>query len=66
MSDREPGLGDTPEAKESRLVRSEVYADIAYQLRHHDWQSPQRAENPHRPDPKSDSDLEEYSDWGAD
>ena len=74
LSDREPGLGGTPESKESKLVRSEVYADIGSQVWY--WQSPQRVEasaaaslsDPYRPDPKSDSDcdLEENSDSGAD
>ncbi len=69
MSDREPELGGTPEAKESRLVRRVVYADIGSQLRF--WQSPQRVENPYRPDPNSkisdsNCDLEGNSDWGAD
>ena len=70
LSEREPGLGGTPEAKESRLAQSAVYApaaaDIGFQFRH--WQSPQRVENPYRPDPNSDSDCdsEENSGWGAD
>ena len=78
LSDREPGLGGTPESKESRLIRSEVYADVGSQLWY--WQSPQRVEapaaaslsDPYRPDPKSlqqsdsDCDLEEDSDSGAD
>ena len=53
MSDREPGLGGTPEAKEVRVV----YSDTGWQH----WQPPQRAENPYRPDPnsdKSDSDCD--------
>jgi hypothetical protein len=70
LSEREPGLGGTPEAKESRLAQSATYADaaadIGLQLRY--WQSPQRDENPYRPDPKSDSDCdsEENYGWGTD
>ena len=44
LSDREPGLGGTPESKESRLTRSVVYADIASQLQC--WQVPQQIEAP--------------------
>ena len=65
MSDREPGLGGTPESKESRVIRNGVYADIGLQAWY--WQSPPLS-GPYRPDPKSDSDcdLEESSDSGAD
>ena len=46
LSDREPGLGGTPESKGSRMTRSEVYADIESQVRHWHWQTPQRVEPP--------------------